>query len=274
MNNTIYVDGTFDLLHSGHINFFKQIKESNDILIVGVISDTNVLSYKRKPYIDLDNRVIMLENLKIVDKVIKNCPFKNISAKFIKDNNITKVYYAGENNTWKEHYKIPIEMEIMNYIPYSINELSTTKIINSIINTNINKLSAVECSKVYVKHLENKGYSVFSKKNFKTGELIEKGLIKKLSDNENKIFDGMNNPYVFTWSNDIPNSTWGFGSGCSTFYNTSLNSNTIMKRNFENNSYEIYASKYITENEELTHQYKSLKWRTCFKELNKLLEST
>ena len=271
MNNTIYVDGTFDLLHSGHINFFKKVKKPNDILIVGVISDTNVLSYKRKPYIDLDNRVIMLENLKIVDKVIKNCPFKNISSKFIKDNNITKVYYAGETNTWNEHYKIPIEMGIMNYIPYSINELSTTKIINSIVNTNINKLSAVECSNVYVKHLENKGYSVFSKKNFKTGELIEKGLIKKLSDNENKIFDGMNNPYVFTWSNDIPNSTWGFGSGCSTFYNTSLNSNTIMKRNFETNSYEIYASKYITENEELTHQYKSLKWRTCFKELNKIL---
>lgn len=271
MNNTIYVDGTFDLLHSGHINFFKKVKKPNDILIVGVISDTNVLSYKRKPYIDLDNRVIMLENLKIVDKVIKNCPFKNISSKFIKDNNITKVYYAGETNTWNEHYKIPIEMGIMNYIPYSVNELSTTKIINSIVNNNINKLSSVECSNVYVKHLENKGYSVFSKKKFKAGELIEKGLIKILSNNEDKNFDGMNNPYVFTWSNDIPNYTWGFGSGCSTFYNTSLNANTIMKRNFENNSYEIYASKYITENEELTHQYKSLKWRTCFKELNKIL---
>lgn len=139
---------------------------------------------------------------------------------------------------------------------------------------NDNTLSSVDCSNVYVKHIENKGYSVFSKKNFKPGELIEKGLIKKLSDNENKIFDGMNNPYVFTWSDDIPNYTWGFGSGCSTFYNTSLDANTIMERDFKNDSFKIYASKDITENEELTHQYKSLKWRTCFQELNTILKLT
>ena len=39
---------------------------------------------------------------------------------------------AGNQNTWTDHYKVPIEMGIMEYIDYSHNELSTSKIINRI----------------------------------------------------------------------------------------------------------------------------------------------
>lgn len=105
--------------------------------------------------------------------------------------------------------------------------------------------------------------------------------------------DGNENPYVFTWSDDVPNSTWATGSGCSTFYNTAdeAESNTHMcvcimpaspaallaclmcatraarERDFANNSFVITATKDIAEGEELLHVYKSKAWRKCFQEL-------
>jgi len=64
-----------------------------------------------------------------------------------------------------------------------------------------------------------------------------------------------------------------FTSGCATYYNTAKkgNSNTIMKRFFKENRFEIYAVRDIKKDEELTHTYKSLEWREVFSELNTIL---
>ena len=71
--------------------------------------------------------------------------------------------------------------------------------------------------------------------------------MRRLSDDKNKIFDGMKNPFVFTWSDEIPNYTWAFPSCCATFYNSGLESqtNSHMIRFFDEDRFEIYASKDI-----------------------------
>ena len=38
-SDVIYIDGSFDLLHSGHIKLFNRIKNENDYLIIGVTPD-------------------------------------------------------------------------------------------------------------------------------------------------------------------------------------------------------------------------------------------
>ena len=75
----IYIDGTFDLLHTGHIKLLKRLKNENNIIIIGVISDENVETYKRKPIIDLQNICMMLYELEYVDIVIADCIFGGIS---------------------------------------------------------------------------------------------------------------------------------------------------------------------------------------------------
>jgi len=51
------------------------------------------------------------------------------------------------------------------------------------------------------------------------------------------------------------------------FYNTHpTDPNTEMTRFFDEDRFEIYALRDIREGEELTHTYKSLKWRKCFVE--------
>eukprot|EP00928_Gymnodinium_smaydae_P032425 TRINITY_DN23486_c0_g2_i2.p1 TRINITY_DN23486_c0_g2~~TRINITY_DN23486_c0_g2_i2.p1 ORF type:complete len:150 (+),score=16.12 TRINITY_DN23486_c0_g2_i2:76-525(+) len=124
--------------------------------------------------------------------------------------------------------------------------------------------SLVDCSKVVVKPDAYGGAGAFAAVDIKAGEVVEKGIVRVLTG-----CDGNENPYVFTWSDETPNTTWATGSGCSTFYNTAdeSSSNTHMERNFEDNSFVITATKDIASGEELLHVYKSKSWRKCFQEL-------
>ena len=80
--------------------------------------------------------------------------------------------------------------------------------------------------------------------------------------------------YVFCWSDEIPNTTWTFSSGCAAFYNTSLTPNTKMTRIYDEDRFEIHATKDIEAEEELTHRYKSLEWRECWDDLREKLGTT
>ena len=126
-------------------------------------------------------------------------------------------------------------------------------------------MSLVECSNIYVKETENKGFGVFSRVDFKKGDLIETGIARCID------IDGNENPYLFTWSED--RTKWAFLSGCATFYNTSLTPNVIVNRYFEDNRFTIKAIQDISKDTELMHTYKSLQWRKCFQELNQSLNN-
>ena len=125
-------------------------------------------------------------------------------------------------------------------------------------------MSLVDCSKVIVKNTNTMGLGAFANQNIKRGDLIEKGIVRRIDT------DGHKSPYLFTWSED--RTVWAFGSGCSTFYNTSLDPNTRFVRNYITDTFKIYAQIDIKVGEELTHKYKSLEWRECFQELNKTLK--
>ena len=67
----IYCDMVADLFHYGHANFLKQCSELGDYLIVGIHSDNDVESYKRKPILSFEERIKVVKACKYVDKVIK-----------------------------------------------------------------------------------------------------------------------------------------------------------------------------------------------------------
>ncbi len=68
----VFTNGTFDLLHSGHLYSFEQAKKFGDILIVAINSDSSVKRYKGdlRPIISENNRIKMICSLEIVDYVI------------------------------------------------------------------------------------------------------------------------------------------------------------------------------------------------------------
>ena len=107
----------------------------------------------------------------------------------------------------------------------------------------------VNCSNVYVtSSTVYDGFGAFAKKQFKKGELIETGIARILTN-----CNGHENAHVFTWSNELPNKTWAFLSGCATFYNSSHTPNVVVLMDFINNTFTIYAIRDLDENEELFH---------------------
>lgn len=71
-NKKVFVSGCFDLLHSGHIEFFKQASQYGD-LYVGIGSDATYLEYKhRKPMFPQDERLFMVKNIKAVKDAFIN----------------------------------------------------------------------------------------------------------------------------------------------------------------------------------------------------------
>jgi len=142
--------------------------------------------------------------------------------------------------------------------------------------TSTSKPTRVDCSKVSIQESTfstptNKMDGAFANVDIMKGELVEKGIVRRIGDRDNRAIDGMKCPYVFTWSDEVPNHTWALGSGCSTFYNSALDkdANTTLTRFYDEDRFEIYATRDIKMGEELTHTYKSLEWRDVFESLRK-----
>lgn len=67
----VLVCGVFDLLHLGHLRFFKQARHFGNHLTVLVARDSNVLKAKgRKPFFRERERLRLLSSLKAVDRVV------------------------------------------------------------------------------------------------------------------------------------------------------------------------------------------------------------
>ena len=64
--------GVYDYFHLGHLRLFKQCKKYADYLIVAVQDEKFILKYKpnAKIYYSTDERVEMLESLRLVDEVV------------------------------------------------------------------------------------------------------------------------------------------------------------------------------------------------------------
>lgn len=65
-------NGSFDLLHAGHIQSLQEARQQGDVLIIALNSDKSVKSYKgpHRPIISQKNRALQLATLECVDYVV------------------------------------------------------------------------------------------------------------------------------------------------------------------------------------------------------------
>jgi D-beta-D-heptose 7-phosphate kinase/D-beta-D-heptose 1-phosphate adenosyltransferase len=68
----VWVNGTFDIVHLGHIQMLKKASELGDFLIVGVDGDKRVSELKgdQRPINKLISRIALLESIRYVDRVL------------------------------------------------------------------------------------------------------------------------------------------------------------------------------------------------------------
>ena len=65
----VYVGLSADILHEGHINILKVANKLGNV-IVGLLTDKAIASYKKIPHLSYRQREVVLKNIKFVNKVI------------------------------------------------------------------------------------------------------------------------------------------------------------------------------------------------------------
>jgi cytidyltransferase-like protein len=138
--SVVYMDGAFDLIHVGHIDTLSRIRDTVlcSKLIIGIMSDVAVESYKRTPVLCAEERGMMIASIRGVDKVIVDAPFmEEMTDEFLDLHEIDLVMYGGDPNdpdpigTWEPHYRPVIARGILRMIGYS-DKQSTSSILNRI----------------------------------------------------------------------------------------------------------------------------------------------
>lgn len=71
METIVIATGGFDPLHSGHIKYLNHCDHLGDILIIGLNSDQWLTRKKGRPFMTWLERMIVLDNLHMVDDVIE-----------------------------------------------------------------------------------------------------------------------------------------------------------------------------------------------------------
>ena len=125
-NRIVYMCFSTDIIHTGHINIIKKASHYGK-LIIGVLTDDVVASYKRFPLLPFEERCVMFENIQGVYNVVKQ---DSLSYK----ENILKYHpdFIVHGDDWKEGIQKDIREEVINTIkeyggkliefPYANNE--------------------------------------------------------------------------------------------------------------------------------------------------------
>lgn len=194
----VYVGLSADIMHEGHINILKIANSYGDV-IVGLLTDEAIASYKNIPYLDFKRRKIIIQNIKYVKKVI---PQKTLD--YVENLNLIKPDIVVHGDDWKTGVQKKTRKRVIKTLkkwsgkliePKYTKNISSSLIKNKILeigNTSQNRVSRLKrlmSSKNIVRILESH--------NSLTGLIIEK--IKVVKKSINIEFDGM-------WSSSLTDS--------------------------------------------------------------------
>jgi len=194
----VYVVFAADILHEGHINILSKASKYGDV-IVGLLSDKAVTSYKKLPQINYKQREVVLKNIKFVKSIIPQ-----YEIDYTKNLNKIKPDYVFHGDDWKKGILSGIRSKVIKQlkkwngklieIPYTKN-ISSTIIKKRTLETGnmpinrVSKLKRLIEAKDIVKFLECH--------NSLTGLIIEN--LNYTKSNKFDEFDGM-------WSSSLTDS--------------------------------------------------------------------
>ncbi|CAB9506092.1 Ethanolamine-phosphate cytidylyltransferase [Seminavis robusta] len=103
----IYIDGTWDLFHPGHVAILKAARERGDYLIVGVHGDAvvNRLRGMNMPLMNLHERVLSVLGCRYVDDVLIDAPYE-ITPDMVDRLNISEVVKGTKHDDIGVRYAV------------------------------------------------------------------------------------------------------------------------------------------------------------------------
>ncbi len=186
----VYVGLCADLLHHGHINIVKEGRKYGDV-VVGLLTDKAIASYKRVPLIPFEQRKIIVENIKGVKEVVAQENFD-----YVPTLKIVRPDYVVHGDDWKTGVQKQVRQRIIDVlkewggqiieVPYTKN-ISSTGLQQSVKETGIT-------SEVRMKRLRRLMefkplIRILEVHNGMSAMIVEDTLVEK--DNMKKEFDGV-----------------------------------------------------------------------------------
>ena len=107
---TVYMCFSTDYIHSGHTAIINKAKRLGH-LIIGVLSDEAVASYKRFPLIPFEERKSLIENISGVERVVEQN-----TLSYADNLRMLKPDYVVHGNDWVEGFQKPIRQEVINVL--------------------------------------------------------------------------------------------------------------------------------------------------------------
>ena len=106
-NKIVYIGLSADILHEGHINIIKTAKKYGKI-VVGLLTDQAIASYKNIPHLSYNQREIVLKNIKFISKII---PQKTLDYTY--NLNLVRPNFVVHGDDWKNGVQKSIRLKVI-----------------------------------------------------------------------------------------------------------------------------------------------------------------
>lgn len=195
----VYVGMSADLIHPGHLNILNEARKLGTVT-VGLLTDRAIASYKRLPYLNYEQRKIIIENIKGVESVVPQETLDYVP-------NLKKIRpdFVVHGDDWKTGVQSKTRQDVIDALKEwggKLIEVEYTKgISSSILNAGIKEVGTTP--EIRLKRLRRLIDSkpivrLIEVHNGLTGLIAENISVKK--DNQLREFDGM-------WMSSLTDST-------------------------------------------------------------------
>jgi phosphoenolpyruvate mutase len=195
----VYIGMSADLIHQGHLNVIAEGCKLGQV-IIGLLTDEAIASYKRLPLIAFNERKLIVENLKRVEKVVPQT-----SLDYVSNLKAIKPDYVVHGDDWKTGIQKEIRQRVIDTLAEWGGVLVEPKYTEGISSTDL--ISAVKAQGITpgkrmrtLRRLINIKpiVRILEAHNGLTGLIVEKTSINK--DGKNIEFDGI-------WESSLTDST-------------------------------------------------------------------
>jgi glycerol-3-phosphate cytidylyltransferase len=128
---TVLTYGTFDVLHTGHINMLRRARELGDRLIVGLSTDEFNAGKHKTALLDYNNRKIVLEAIRYVDLVIPEAHWEQ-KIRDVQEHKVD-IFVIGDD--WAGEFDFLSELCEVRYLPRTA-DISSTLVKQTLLNRN------------------------------------------------------------------------------------------------------------------------------------------
>ncbi len=196
--NIVYVGLSADILHEGHINILKIASKYGQV-VVGLLTDEAIATYKKLPHLNFNQRKIVLKNIKYVHRVIPQT-----TLDYTKNLKILKPNYVVHGDDWRKGIQKKTRDKVIKILKKWSGKLIEVKYTKNISSSKIKEKifragTSPENRVTMLRRLMNakKIVRILESHNSLTGLIIEK---LKISKGEKYLeFDGM-------WSSSLTDS--------------------------------------------------------------------